>query len=148
MVDLHDKIDELAELMTEYGLSDATLSGNGWKVQFGRDLPQRGLIGMAPTVAPDSAPTPASNPAPKAAPIPKGTPITTPMMGVFYSSPSPGAPPFVNEGDTVTAGQVVGLIEAMKVFNEITSAVSGTVVAVVAKSGDLVQPGDTLVLIQ
>lgn len=78
---------------------------------------------------------------------PKGVPVTSPMTGIYYGAPSPNAPAFVKEGETVTAGQVVGLIEAMKVFNEITAAVSGTVTKVVAESGQIVQPGDPLLYI-
>lgn len=69
------------------------------------------------------------------------------MTGLYYSSPSPGAAPFVAEGDTVSAGQIVGLIEAMKVFNEIVSPVSGTVLSIVANNGQLVQPGEPLLYV-
>ncbi|RYG32121.1 hypothetical protein EON81_21385, partial [bacterium] len=78
---------------------------------------------------------------------PKGTPITSPMNGIFYNAPSPGSPPFVKEGDTVQAGQTVGLIEAMKVFNEIPSPLSGTVLKTVAITGEVVELGGTLLLI-
>jgi acetyl-CoA carboxylase biotin carboxyl carrier protein len=70
------------------------------------------------------------------------------MNGVFYSAPNPGAPPFVREGDAVSAGQVVGLIEAMKVFNELTAPISGTVGEIAAESGSLVQPGQALLYIE
>lgn len=69
------------------------------------------------------------------------------MMGIYYSASSPGAPPFVKEGDMVQAGQVVGLIEAMKVYNEIVSSVSGTVKKIAAQNGALVQPGEPLLYI-
>src|SRR5206468_3015601 len=58
---------------------------------------------------------------------PPGSPVASPMNGIFYTSPSPNAAPFVKEGDAVASGQVVGLIEAMKVFNEITTNFSGVV---------------------
>ena len=69
------------------------------------------------------------------------------MTGIYYSAPNPGAAPFVKEGDHVTAGQVVGLIEAMKVFNEITSTISGVVTRMEAQDGRLVQPGEPLLYI-
>ena len=78
---------------------------------------------------------------------PKGTPITSPMTGIYYSSSSPSAPPFVREGEEISTGQIVGLIEAMKVFNEIPSPITGTVLKQVAQSGQLVQPGDVLILV-
>ena len=142
---MKDRIDELAELMGEYGLSQARLKGEDWEISFAKEPPSRG-VAMAPVAAPapTSAPAPA---APKEVGVPTGTPISSPMMGIYYGSPSPGSPPFVKEGDSVTAGQVVGLIEAMKVFNEIVATASGTVSKVVAESGALVQPGDVLIYV-
>jgi acetyl-CoA carboxylase biotin carboxyl carrier protein len=75
-------------------------------------------------------------------------PITAPLTGVYYSSPSPTLPPFVSPGDIVHIGQVVALVEAMKVFNEIQAEVSGRVVAVVATSGEVVQKGDALIRVE
>jgi acetyl-CoA carboxylase biotin carboxyl carrier protein len=65
--------------------------------------------------------------------------VGAPLTGVWYDAPSPGARRYVSEGDEVTAGQVVGLIEAMKLFNEIKSDVSGTVARVLVESGTLVK---------
>jgi acetyl-CoA carboxylase biotin carboxyl carrier protein len=142
--DLQRKIDELAELMDEFGLERAELKGEGWKVAFDRNAPMVGAVAAAP-----AAPTQSERvkPKKKKESAPTGTPITSPMTGIFYSAPSPGAAPFCKVGDMVNAGQVVGLIEAMKVFNEITAQMSGTVTAVKAESGQLVQPGDALIYI-
>jgi acetyl-CoA carboxylase biotin carboxyl carrier protein len=74
--------------------------------------------------------------------------ILTPLTGVYYVAPSPTSPPFVNPGDVVHAGQVVALIEAMKVFNEIQSEVSGCVVELVANNGDVVHKGDVLIRVE
>jgi acetyl-CoA carboxylase biotin carboxyl carrier protein len=74
--------------------------------------------------------------------------VASPMVGVFYRSPAPGAPSFVEVGSEVEVGQTVGLVEAMKVFNEIVSEVAGRVVAVSVQNEQLVQMGETLVIIE
>ena len=74
--------------------------------------------------------------------------IITPLTGVYYSSPSPNSPPFVSKGDVVQIGQVIALVEAMKVFNEIQAEVSGRVSQLVATTGEVVQKGDVLIKIQ
>ena len=71
--------------------------------------------------------------------------ITAPLTGVYYRSPSPGAEPYVREGGQVNAGQVIGLIEAMKLFNEIKSNVTGTVRHIGPGDGDLVKAKETLI---
>ena len=103
----------------------------------------------APAAAPAAA-APAAAPAAKPAAPAKvdGVEIASPMAGTFYRSPAPGEPAFVKEGDTVTAGQVIGIIEAMKLMNEIEAEVSGTVVKVVAENGKPVTPGQALVVIK
>jgi acetyl-CoA carboxylase biotin carboxyl carrier protein len=75
-------------------------------------------------------------------------PIVAPLTGVYYSAASPTSPPFVNIGDVVHVGQVVALVEAMKVFNEIMAEVSGRVVALVATTGSVVQKGDALLRVE
>ncbi len=77
-----------------------------------------------------------------------GAVITAPLTGVFYAAPSPTSPPFITLGDIVHAGQVVALIEAMKVFNEIQAEVAGRVIALVATNGDVVQKGDVLIRVE
>lgn len=74
--------------------------------------------------------------------------VAAPLTGVYYSSPSPASPPFVNLGDMIHVGQVVALVEAMKVFNEIQSEVAGRVIAMVAKSGDVVQKGEAMLKVE
>jgi acetyl-CoA carboxylase biotin carboxyl carrier protein len=141
---LSPKIDELVKLMGEYGLDRARLKGEGWSVEFSRKAPSR-----RPTVVSGAADPAQPQPGmddyhgpPESSP--PGTPVTSPAMGVYYTSPSPGSPPFVQVGDTVSSGQTIGLIEAMKVFNEVPCPISGRVVEVVAENGQLVQSGDVL----
>ena len=139
-------IDEVAKLISEYNLSEAELEVDDFKIVLRRQRPPVMVGTPVPQQfieqAVESAPV-----APVAAPIQAGTPISSPMMGIYYASSSPSADPYVREGDTVTAGQVIGLIEAMKVFNEIQSTVSGTVKKIVAEGGDIVNPGDPLMYI-
>jgi len=148
--DLQKRIDEVADLMENFGLDEARLSGDDWTVEFSRTVKVAGVVTQQVVASGDTADAPVApvKKASKGAPAaPKGTPLTSPMMGIFYSSPSPGSPAFVKEGESVTAGQVVGLIEAMKVFNELTAPMSGVVTKVMCKSGDLVQPGEAIMLI-
>ncbi|MBC7329975.1 acetyl-CoA carboxylase, biotin carboxyl carrier protein [bacterium] len=74
--------------------------------------------------------------------------LRSPMTGVFYRSPAPNAPPFVEEGDMVVKGQRLALLEAMKIFNDITADVSGKIVAILAENASLVQEGQPLFAIE
>lgn len=144
MSKLRQKIDELSHLMAEFDLAEASLEGEDWRVSFSRNHAVAAAADQVP-----GAPMTARATAAEAVLVegPKGTPVTSPMNGIFYTSPSPNAAAFVKEGESVTAGQVVGLIEAMKVFNEITAPTSGTVTRIVAETGQLVQPGEPLLYI-
>ena len=81
------------------------------------------------------------------APESKGTPITSPMVGAFYAAPAPGAKPFVKVGDTVSTGQVVCIVEAMKLMNEIESEVSGKIVEICVEDGQSVEYGQVLMYV-
>ncbi|MCL4541619.1 MAG: acetyl-CoA carboxylase, biotin carboxyl carrier protein [Chloroflexi bacterium] len=101
----------------------------------------------------DGAPLPPPPPlvqqsgAEEAAPVSEGHTITAQMVGTFYISPGPGKPSFVQEGDYVEAGQVVGIIEAMKVMNEIETEVAGRVSHVLVKNQTPVEYGQPLMII-
>jgi acetyl-CoA carboxylase biotin carboxyl carrier protein len=77
-----------------------------------------------------------------------GIPIAAPLTGVFYSRPSPEQPVYVKPGDIVQAGEVVGLIETMKLFNEVVAEMAGEVVEVRAQDGDLVEAGQALMYVR
>jgi acetyl-CoA carboxylase biotin carboxyl carrier protein len=102
-----------------------------------------------PSVASTAAPSASAGTAPGAAVAPPGSPwgepaagmrfVAAPLTGVWYSAPSPGARPYVHEGDEIGIGSVVGLIEAMKLFNEIKSDVGGRVTRTMVETGTLVK---------
>lgn len=75
---------------------------------------------------------------------PEGTVVTAPMIGTFYRSPGPGEPPYADVGDTIETGQTIGIIEAMKIMNEIIAETSGIVVEYLAASGQPVEYGQPL----
>jgi acetyl-CoA carboxylase biotin carboxyl carrier protein len=77
-----------------------------------------------------------------------GAAVVAPLTGVFYTASSPSADPFITEGEPVQAGQIICIVEAMKVFNEIKTEMSGVVVAIPAQNGQLVQRGEVLVRIK
>lgn len=148
--EMKDRIDELAELMCEFKLSEAEVKSDDFTIRF-----KKRSKAMA-TSAAESSPASelyqedeieldlaVSSPGNK----PTGIPITSPMTGIYYASPSPSSPPFVHVGDVVTAGQVIGLIEAMKVFNEVPAPTSGTVSRIMVESGQLVNLGDPLMYV-
>jgi len=115
--------------------------------------PQNVAVSQASAPAPQTAPV-AAAPAPKKETpkpvvIPEGmVPIKSPMVGVFYVAPEPGKPPFVTVNGPVKADSTVGLIEVMKVFNAVSAGVNGTVTAVLAQNGQLVEYGQPLFLVK
>ena len=78
----------------------------------------------------------------------EGNAVTAPLVGTFYAAPSEGADPFVQVGDTVTKGQIIGIVEAMKLMNEVESEFEGTVVSIPVHNGDIVEYGEPLVIIR
>jgi acetyl-CoA carboxylase biotin carboxyl carrier protein len=98
-----------------------------------------------PVAAPASAPQPAA-----AAPAPAGggSDVPAPLLGTFYHAPKPGDPVFVQVGDTVTEDTVIGIIEVMKLMNQVQAGVAGTVTEIVAPNGELVEHGQTLIRVQ
>lgn len=77
-----------------------------------------------------------------------GTKIESPMVGTFYIAPSPTSPPFIKEGDSVTEGQTLCIVEAMKLMNEVKSSVSGKVKKILVKDGSTIKKGQALVIIE
>ncbi len=146
------EIRRIVELMNEHGLThfDLTKKDFHLKLKKGVDIDDlRSLLsalpsGPAAAHAPSAAAPVAAVPAIAVAPAAEGSEITSPMVGTFYQRPAPDAPNFVEVGTTVSVGQTLCIIEAMKVMNEIKAEKSGTICAVIAEDGNPVQYGDVL----
>ncbi len=141
-----DKITLLAQAMTGTTVTELELRDGDTVLRLRRQVPRATpdqLIGATDSTSRPAAPPSASE---ESAEVTVG--VMAPLTGVYYASPSPASPPFVRPGDGVQAGQVVCIIEAMKVFNEIKTEIGGTIVAIPPKSGQLVRKGDPLVHIR
>lgn len=146
------RIKALAEALEDSEVSELDLTESGTRILLrkrGEPAPVvRATAPAAPRGAPrPRRPRPAIGGGPAAAPDP-GIAVIAPLTGVFYLSPSPSSAPFVTVGEPVQAGQVVCIVEAMKVFNEIKSEISGAVTAILPKNGQLVQKGDALIRVK
>ena len=151
------KIKKLIELLEESGLAEIEITEGEESVRIARAMQGAPVVtqyAAAPVPVPVSAapaPAPAAAAAPAAAPTPADRDenlVTAPMVGTFYASPAPGAKSFVEVGQEVRVGQVLCIIEAMKMMNQIESERAGKVVAVLAKNGEPVEFGQPLFAIE
>lgn len=142
------EIKEMINLMNENNLSEFEMEKDGLKIRLKRGpegivekVVERAMpkVPPAPYLPGDQAVAPAAS---------KVIEIKSPMVGTFYRTPSPEAPPFVNAGDNIEAGQVVCIIEAMKLMNEIKSEVKGKIVSVLVENADPVEFGQALFLVE
>jgi len=136
-------VDLLAPAFAEAGLDELELSVGDLHVRLARPRAAAPAAVAATAEAPAHASAPVAPPTDGLTPFGEPTAgmrfVSAPLTGVWYPAPSPGARPYVNEGDEVAAGQVIGLIEAMKLFNEIKSDASGRITRVLVENGTLVK---------
>jgi len=139
---------QLAAVLNETGLTEIEYDSNGLRVRVARHA-GGAVMSAAPAYAPASAGE-VSAPAPVKALDPASHPgtVKSPMVGVFYLLPEPGASPFIKLGDSVTEGQTLGLIEAMKTFNPVKAPRGGKVTKILVESGSPVEYGEPLVIIE
>ena len=145
------KLKTLIELVESSGISELEVTEGEEKVRIVKNAvfaaPSPQVIGMVPHAAgmPPVAPpvTPATSPEP-----PAGTPVKAPMVGTFYRSGSPGAKPFVDIGSPVKEGDVLCIIEAMKLMNEIQAEKAGVIKDVLVENGQPVEYGQVLFTIE
>ena len=156
-----DEIKEILELMREHELAEFELQREGVTLRLRKHSPPHwaGALPPMPTVAyqpPPQAVTPAapSAPAGEAAVLAPANEdvdlaiVKSPIVGTFYRAPEPGAPTFVETGQTVRKGQVLCIIEAMKLMNEINAECDGEIVKVYVENGQAVQYGERLFAIR
>lgn len=142
-----DYIEKLSKVLADNALTEISLEDGEQAITIRKDVVVAPMAAAVPAQAPAPAAAPAATPAPKAE-VKKGTPITSPMVGTFYSAPSPDADAFVEVGKTVSKGDKVCIIEAMKLMNEIESEVSGKVVEICVQDGQPVEFGQVLMYIE
>lgn len=145
------EIKEMLNLMNENNLSELELEREGLKIRL-KKRPEGGIekvVEEATPIRPLSTPTSQLPREQPVAPIiPRAVEIKSPMVGTFYMAPSPDAPPFVKVGDNIEIGQVVCIIEAMKLMNEIKCEVKGKIVSVLVENADPVEYGQALFLVE
>ena len=162
-----EQIKELVELVARHRLGGLELERSGFKLSISAQVTD----GLAPSVAAPAAPAPPPPPAgtapagiaAPASPATAGPPVSTsasggpspgshvltsPIVGTFYAAPAPDAEPFVRVGDRVRQGQVLCIVEAMKLMNEIESDTDGTIVEVYPKNAQPVEFGEPLFLMR
>ena len=153
-------IEKLAESMNENKIESVKYEDNNFEVSLTKKKKERNVIvnnalAQSMTTAPSNIPQEVQPQETSPAPIQEaaseeisGTQITSPMVGTFYASPSPTASPFVKEGDSVTEGQTLCIVEAMKLMNEVKSTVAGKVKKILVKDKDSIKKGQTLMIIE
>lgn len=148
------KVKKLIELLDESGIAEIEITEGEESVRISRYAQGAPVSVSAPVpaapvpqAAPPAAEPEAAAPAPAATPEDDGYEITAPMVGTFYTAASPGASPYVQVGDRVSAGDTLCIIEAMKMMNQIESDISGVVKSIRAQNGEPVEYGQTLIVI-
>ncbi|MGH8225710.1 MAG: acetyl-CoA carboxylase biotin carboxyl carrier protein [Gammaproteobacteria bacterium] len=145
------KVKKLIELLESSGMAEIEITEGEESVRISRQgvayAPPHWPAPQAAAPAPAAQPEPAASATPESAPLPPGKVVPAPMVGTFYRSGSPGASPFVEVGQSVKEGDVLCIIEAMKMMNQITSEVAGTVKAIEVENGEPVEYGQALFVI-
>jgi len=145
-------IEKLAEIIADKGLTEISLEDGNQAITMRKDLYTGAVQVAAPQVvaAPQAAAPVATSAAPAEpkAEVKKGQAVTSPMVGTFYKAPSPDAKPFVEVGQTISKGDVVCIVEAMKLMNEIESEFSGKITEICVKDGEPVEFGQVLMYVE
>ena len=143
-------VKKLADLLDETGLSEIEFESTGRRIRVARSI--GGAVPAVTVASPASAAatpmSPVTSDAESSAEQRRGTPITSPMVGTIFLSPEPGAEPFIRVGDTISEGQTVMLIEAMKTYNPVRATKSGKVVQILVEDSTPVEFDEELLLVE
>jgi acetyl-CoA carboxylase biotin carboxyl carrier protein len=151
---LTDEVRELLALLAQSDISELRIEHEGAKIHIKRATAQPAV----PLHAATYTPVPVAPLSPPQVPPPaievvshellSGQTVNAPMVGTFYASPAPNEPPFVQEGEEIHPGMVVGIVEAMKMMNEIESDIAGRVVRVLVQNGQPIEYGQPLFVVE
>ncbi len=141
-------MDKLTALLERSDLSEIEVESGGTGIVLRKPAAPVALTAAAPTAAAATAPAFDASASTEQAPSPTTKAVRAPLTGIFYAASSPSTPPYVTVGQHVSVGQVIGLIEAMKLFNEIKSDAAGRVVRIVAETGKLVKTKQPLIEVE
>jgi len=147
------KIKKLIELVEESGISELEITEGEESVRISCAAPAQQIAAPVQQMmpAPVATPAPVAAPAaeaPASAPVVSGHQVKSPMVGTFYRSPAPGAAAFVEVGQTVSAGDTLCIIEAMKMMNQIEADKSGTIKQILVDDGEAVEFDEALFVIE
>ena len=145
------KVKKLIELIEESGIAEIEIHEGEESVRISRVSQTTSVVAAAPVPAPVAAApvlAPAATEVESGDGIPAGHQVTSPLVGTFYRSSSPGSKPFVEVGQSVEAGDTLCIIEAMKIMNQIEADKSGKVKATLADNGDPIEVGQPLYVIE
>lgn len=143
-----DLVRKLADLLGETGLSEIEYESTGRRIRVARQIGGAPVVSVGTPASPAAAAPVSGTTADDAPAQRKGTPILSPMVGTVFASPEPGAEPFIRVGDTITEGQTVMLIEAMKTYNPVRATASGKVVQILVGDSTPVEFGEELLLVE
>jgi len=143
------KVKKLMELLEESGMSEIEIKEGEESVKISRygnsPAPSHSFVQQQ---APTSLPPVVAAPVIADEPSTVGHPLTSPMVGTYYSAPSPTAKPFITIGQHVKQGDTIGIVEAMKIMNQIEAEKSGTVLQILVKDGEAVEFGQPLIIVE
>lgn len=144
------KVKKLIELLEESDIAEIEIHENDESVRISRASSSSPAMFAAPAYAPPAAPAPTAPAAaePEAEEEISGHKVPSPMVGTFYRAPNPGAKPFVSEGQSVSAGDTLCIVEAMKILNQIESDKAGIIKKILVENGQPVEYNQPLFIIE